>query len=85
MWWAVNGTQVCANAGVNEQVQVTGGGGLPTSYLTIESYDPAKVCQASTSTLTVTTYHTRNNGWENGGLWQYFTLTADGCGSADVP
>lgn len=84
VWWSVVGTEVCTNAGVNEQVRVGGGGGGPTTYVTIESYDPAKTCQASTSSLTVTTYHARNNGWENAGLWAYYTLTADGCGTGEV-
>jgi hypothetical protein len=84
VWWAINGSEICVNPGVNEQVQVTGGGGGPTSYLTIESADPVKTCDVNESSYKDKTYHERNNGWENGGLYQYFILTADGCGTGDV-
>jgi hypothetical protein len=84
VWGAEQADQICVNTGTNEQVVAIGGGGSPTTYTTIESINPAEVCLSLENSIKNETFHDRNSGWENGGLWSSYTITARGCGNADV-
>ncbi|MCH9681754.1 MAG: hypothetical protein K0V04_10000 [Deltaproteobacteria bacterium] len=84
IWWATNGTEICVNAGTNTQTVDTTGGGVPPSHVVLESFNPAKDCDTSSSNHKDTTYHNRNTGFSGFGFDQWYTLTADGCGSGDI-
>lgn len=72
-WWQVQADSLCVNAGLNTTVFLNSG--IPQ---TIESYDPVNTCWSNDGNVEVITYHTRFSS--AGGL---YTITADGCGSAD--
>ncbi len=84
IWSGIEGTEVCVNTGVNEQVVSIGGGGQPTTDTTIESFNPSMTCAGSTNSNEDETFHERNSGWEAGGMWSTYTITARGCGNAEV-
>jgi hypothetical protein len=84
VWWAVDGTEICANTGANELrwgylgVQING----ETYYFLQESKDPAKQCVVGESSYERSTTHARLESSEGYSLdWQ---LTARGCGSGVV-
>lgn len=82
VWWASTATQICVNTGTNTQTWYISNSSGSTSTV-IESINPANVCDASTSSLTSTTYHERNNGGEQGWTWWY-TIEVDGSGTAQL-
>jgi hypothetical protein len=84
VWWQIDGTEICANTGVNTQTVSICGGGVPCSETLLESFDPVKQCVASSGNFTQTTYHARNNGVAVGGMSSTYIIEANGCGSAEV-
>ena len=73
-WWQVKADTLCANTGLNTTVFDNSG-----VLQTIESYDPAEVCNGSDGDLKQTTLHTP---YSSPGASLY-TITINGCGSAD--
>jgi hypothetical protein len=84
IWWAIDGTEICANTGANELewgyqgILING----EQYYYLLESKDPAKTCIVGESSYEVSTTHARMVSTEGYLLaWQ---LTARGCGSGLV-
>lgn len=83
-WWKKKATQICVNAGTNEQWSHFYGGGVPDTWTMFESFNPANSCVADESSHTITTYHDRNNGYENSGLGVEYIIHANGCATASI-
>ncbi len=73
-WWQVQADTLCANTGTNTQDWDLAG-----STTTIETKNPGEICHSNDGKMKHITLHNRNNG----GPLETFTITADGCGSAD--
>lgn len=81
VWWAVNGTEICVNTGVNEQYKHLSGTG---TWILLESKDPVKQCIIGNSSYERSTTHGRYNSYtDEQGLWRY-VIYARGCGSGIV-
>jgi hypothetical protein len=80
VWWATNADQLCVNTGTNTQTFETSS----SPEQVIESENPSNHCISNDGSHKRTTFHSRNNGWDTGlGWWGSYTITANGCGSAD--
>lgn len=80
-WLWITADQLCVNTGVNTQVEITDGDDFPYTEVVLESEDPGKACVSGALGLLDFTYHDRLFGWSVGSLWQYYVMTADGCGT----
>jgi hypothetical protein len=83
VWSSHQADLICVNTGTNEQVMEVGGNGIPTSYTTLESSNPAQQCETNNS-IKDETFHDRNNGSGDPNSWTNFEITARGCGTADI-